>query len=186
MTEKQPGAPVHRRRFALGLAMPLALGLVGLTPRQAAAAGRERALLFHHCHTGENLRTVYFADGRYLPEALRAVTHHLRDWRVNKVRPVDPALLDLLWALRRRLEAAAPIEVLSGYRTPETNALLRRTHDGVARNSLHMRGMAIDLRVPGRSLRHLHAAAVSLKGGGVGYYPSSGFVHIDSGPIRYW
>lgn len=185
MTEQRSRAHLDRR-FVLRLAAPLALSLASLTPRPAAAAIRERALALHHCHTGESLRTVYFADGRYLPEALRAATHHLRDWRVNKAQPIDPALLDLLWALRQRLEATAPIEVLSGYRSPETNAMLRRRQGGVARNSLHMRGMAIDLRVPGRSLGTLRRAAMSLKGGGVGYYPRSDFVHIDTGPVRYW
>jgi uncharacterized protein YcbK (DUF882 family) len=166
---------LSRRRFTFGLATPLALALIGLPTRQAEAARRERSLLLHHLHTGETLKAVYFADGRYLPDGLRAITHHLRDWRVDQTRPIDPELLDLVWAVRQRLESSAPVHVL-----------LRRRSHGVARNSLHLRGMAIDLRVPDRSLRMLRSAALSLKGGGVGYYPRSDFVHVDSGSVRSW
>lgn len=186
MTTAPCSERLWRRRSVLGLAAPLALVLTGLLPRAAEAARRERSLLFHHLHSGETLKVVYFADGRYLPEGLRAVTHHFRDWRDDKARPVDPALLDLLWSLRQKLDTTAPIHVLCGYRSPETNRLLRRTQRGVARNSLHMKGMAVDLRVPGRRLRSVRAAAMSLKGGGVGYYPRSDFVHVDSGDVRYW
>jgi uncharacterized protein YcbK (DUF882 family) len=168
------------------LIAPALIGLLGLAPRQAEAAVRQRSLLLHHLHTGETLNSVYFADGRYLPEGLRAITHHLRDWRVDRARPVDPELLDLLWALRQRLGSTAPVQVVCGYRSPETNAMLRRASYGVARNSLHMRGMAIDLRVPGCSLHNLRRAAMSLRRGGVGYYPASGFVHVDTGSVRYW
>lgn len=178
---------LSRRRFALGLAaVPLALSLTGMPQRAAEAATRERSLHLHHLHTGETLRATYFADGQYLPESLYAISHHLRDWRLNRVRAVDPELLDLLWSLRRRLDVTAPIQIVCGYRAPETNAALRRRSEGIARNSLHLRGMAVDLRVPGRSLRNLRNAAVSLRGGGVGYYPRSQFVHVDTGRVRYW
>ena len=112
----------------------------------------------------------------------------LRDWRADRARPTDPALLDLLWALRRRLGTGdRPVEVACGYRTPETNAMLRRRDAaGVARDSLHLRGMAVDISVPGRSLREVRAAAVGLRRGGVGHYPRSGFVHVDTGPVRCW
>lgn len=177
---------LSRRNFTFSLMTPAMLALLGLAPRQAEAARRERSLLLHHLHTGETLNAVYFADGRYLPEGLGAFTHHLRDWRVDRARPIDPELLDLLWALRQRLESKAPIQVVCGYRTPETNAMLRRRSEGVARNSLHMRAMAVDLRVPDRSLRSLRLAAISLRRGGVGYYPASDFVHVDTGRVRYW
>ncbi len=186
MNERDLGGRQARRRFILGFAAPLALALVGLPPRQAEAARRQRSILLHHRHTGETLGTVYFADGRYLPEALQAATRHLRDWRDGTTRPVDPKLLDLLWSLRQKLDVGAPVEVFCGYRSPETNAMLRRRSRGVARNSLHMRGMAIDFRVPDRTLRAVRAAAVSLRAGGVGYYPRSGFVHADTGDVRYW
>jgi uncharacterized protein YcbK (DUF882 family) len=191
-----------RRRALFGLVAPLLLGLTpdlaeaktrtGRSARHAAGATGadvlppERVLTLHHQHTGERLRAVYYADGRYQPETLRAVDHLLRDWRQGRTRPTDPRLLDLVWLLRRRLETDAPVEVLCGYRTPETNAMLRRTSEGVARNSLHMRAMAMDLRVPGRSLKAVHGAALALGRGGVGYYPQHGFVHVDTGPVRHW
>lgn len=186
MSQPASNRCLSRRLFALRVASPIALVMLGLSPRAAEAASRERSLLLQHLHTGETLRTTYFADGRYVPSALAAAAHHLRDWRQDLAKPVDPQLLDLLWALRNRLETTAPIHVLCGYRSPATNAMLRRRSRAVARNSLHMKGMAIDLRVPNRSLRSLRAAAVSLHGGGVGYYPASRFVHVDTGDVRYW
>jgi uncharacterized protein YcbK (DUF882 family) len=180
-----PGDP-SRRRFLLQISSPIALALVGLPSREAEAAVRERSVVLDHCHTGESLRAVYYADGRYQREGLRAAAHILRDWRQGRAHAVDPELLDLLWALRRRLEATAPIQVLCGYRTPATNAMLRRRSRGVAKNSLHMQGMAVDFTVPGRSLKAVRQAALSLRRGGVGYYPRSGFVHVDTGPVRAW
>ena len=190
-----------RRRALLGLAAPL---LLSLAPdpadaktrtrhhhRHAAKTGAgvlppERTLTLHHQHTGERLRAVYYADGKYQAETLRAVDRLLRDWHRDRTRPTDPRLLDLVWLLRQRLESDAPVEVLCGYRTPETNAMLRRTSEGVARNSLHMRAMAMDLRIPGHPLRAVQAAALGLRRGGVGYYPQHAFVHVDTGPVRHW
>jgi uncharacterized protein YcbK (DUF882 family) len=186
MTEQALPRRLGRRRFASTLALPLALSSFGFGGTPAAAAARDRSVELYHCHTGETLRTVYLADGRYQPEALRAATHHLRDWRDNTELGVDPELLDLLWSLRRKLEVSRPLQVFCGYRSPETNAMLRRTRRGVAAHSLHMRAMAIDLRVEGRSLSNVRRAAMALKAGGVGYYPRSGFVHVDTGDIRYW
>jgi uncharacterized protein YcbK (DUF882 family) len=110
----------------------------------------------------------------------------LRDHRTDEVHTIDPNLLDLLVDLQSRLHTHAPFEVLSGYRSLLTNAMLANISDGVAQNSLHIEGQAVDIRVPGRGLHHVRAAAVSLRGGGVGYYPHSDFVHIDTGRIRYW
>ena len=193
----QPSAPALRRRALIGLAAaPLLLGpdpgrAAGTTAavEMAAPGGRDRAVTLHHLHTGETARLVYHAGGRYLPEALRVADRLLRDWRADRARSTDPALLDLLWELRRRLETDAPIEILCGYRTPETNDLLRRRggrRSGVARDSLHTRGMAVDLTIPGRPLRAVRTAALSLRRGGVGYYPGTGFVHLDTGPVRAW
>ena len=175
-----------RRRFLRTVVPPLALSLAGLSVSPAAAAVPERRLELYHCHTGEMFSAVYFADGRYLPEALQAATHHLRDWRDNTELPVDPALLDLIWSLRHALETTAPIQIYCGYRSPETNAMLRRSRRGVALHSLHMRAMATDLHVEERALANVRDAAMSLRRGGVGYYPRSGFVHVDTGEIRYW
>jgi uncharacterized protein YcbK (DUF882 family) len=182
------------RRSFLGLgAVAAASALVparafAAAPAVAARSGlaMERELSFFHTHTGERLSTAYCTGGEYVAPALKDVNLLLRDFRVNQVKAIDPALLDLLFELNGVLGTDQPFHVISGYRTPETNAMLRRTHHGVAGNSLHMRGMAIDLRLPDRSLRALHDAAVSLRGGGVGYYPRADFVHVDTGDVRYW
>ena len=155
-------------------------------PAQAARRLLQpRTLALHNLHTGEALDTAYWADGRYLPEALRRIGWLLRDHRTDDVHPIDPRLLDLLVELQGRLQVSR-FEVLSGYRSPATNAMLASLSDGVAQNSFHLQGRAIDIRVPGRRLKNVRAAAMSLHGGGVGYYPQSDFVHIDTGPIRHW
>jgi uncharacterized protein YcbK (DUF882 family) len=160
---------------------------MGLTPGLAAAArAPERALAFHHQHTGERLRAVYFADGTYLPESLREVRRVLRDWRTDEAVDIDPRLLDIVYLLQQRLGRRAPLEVICGYRSPATNAMLRRQGRGVAKDSLHMHGMAIDLGFPGSELVAAHRAALALAAGGVGYYPRDGFVHLDSGAVRQW
>jgi uncharacterized protein YcbK (DUF882 family) len=145
-----------------------------------------RRLRFFNLHTGERLDATYFENGRYVGQALDQINYILRDFRANAVKPIHPALLDLVVAIRRRLGTDGEIAVISGYRTPETNAMLAAHSDGVARHSLHLDGMAIDYRVPGRSLEQLHRAAVSMRAGGVGYYPRSDFVHVDVGRVRYW
>ena len=145
-----------------------------------------RALAFQHLHTGEKLNTVYWADGRYLPDAMRHINWLLRDFRTDQVHPIDPQLLDLLADLHGHLQTREPFQVISGYRSPQTNAMLASLSDGVAQNSLHLDGKAIDIRVPGRRLRQVRAAALSLRQGGVGYYPHSDFVHVDTGRIRTW
>jgi uncharacterized protein YcbK (DUF882 family) len=164
------------------------LGVMGLLApaRGAAAVAGTQALAFRNLHTGEFLDTVYRIDGHYVPAALTRVDWVLRDYRTDEVREIDRGLLDLLSALRYTLDTREPFEVISGYRSPATNARLVATTDGVARGSLHVVGMAIDIRVPGRSLEALRAAAKSLRGGGVGYYPKSDFVHVDVGRVRYW
>jgi uncharacterized protein YcbK (DUF882 family) len=146
---------------------------------------RPRTLALHNLHTGERLDTAYWADGRCLPDAMRRFEWLLRDHRTDEVHAVDPQLLDLLVDLQARLHAPR-FEVVSGYRSPATNAMLASLSDGVAQNSFHLQGKAMDIRVPGRPLRHVRAAAMALEGGGVGYYPHSDFVHIDTGPLRHW
>ncbi len=180
-----------------------ALGLLSLTPASAFARSSEswhegvhrwarpravfeRSLSFRHRHTGESLQTVYYADGRYLPQALDEINHLFRDFRTDSTKAVDPALLDFLHALRLRLENTQSIEVYSAYRSPETNAMLRREGVGVARNSLHMQGKAVDIRVPGYESSDLFRAAWSMQRGGVGFYGNSTFVHLDVGEVRTW
>jgi uncharacterized protein YcbK (DUF882 family) len=177
---------IGRRQLLAGAA---AISLTPFRPALAAIGDSgARALAFDNLHTGEKLKVEYWADGRYLPEALAEVNHVLRDFRSGDVHMIAPQLLDLLTVVRGRLETAEPFTVISGYRSPATNALLRseQEHSGVAAKSLHMQGMAIDIRVAGRSLAALHDAALAQAGGGVGYYPQSDFVHVDVGRVRRW
>jgi uncharacterized protein YcbK (DUF882 family) len=143
----------------------------------------------HNLHTDEKLDAVYFDDGHYVPDALQAVNHVLRDFRTGDVHPMDPALLDLLTVLTAKVETRSPIYVISGYRSPQTNRFLRAEggpETGVAKKSLHLQGQALDLRLSDVALSHVHAAALDLARGGVGYYPVSNFVHVDVGPVRQW
>jgi uncharacterized protein YcbK (DUF882 family) len=183
-------SPLLSRRRLLAVALPGAAALAGLPGGGAAAAAAlrapERQLALHHCHTGESLRAVYFADGSYLPEALRQISHVLRDWRNDQVKVIDPRVLDIVYLLQQRLALKGPLEVICGYRSPATNAMLRRRSRGVARNSLHMDGKALDISFRGPALAAVHRAALELGVGGVGYYPGSGFIHLDSGAPRQW
>jgi uncharacterized protein YcbK (DUF882 family) len=154
-----------------------------------ASLAMERELSLFHTHTGERLSTAYCSGGEYVAPALRDINVLLRDFRVNQVRPIDPALLDLLFQLNGELGTDQPFHVISGYRTPETNAMLQErggAHSGVATHSLHIDGKAVDIRVPGIKLEHLRDTAKALKIGGVGFYPGSNFVHVDTGRVRYW
>jgi uncharacterized protein YcbK (DUF882 family) len=137
-------------------------------------------------HTDEWLRTVYWADGHYIREAVRDINWILRDHHSEEVRPMNAGLLDVLGMLRNRLECHDPLMVVCGYRSPSTNARMAARSDGVASNSFHIKGMAIDVRCEGRDLSRVRSAAMSLRCGGVGYYPRSDFVHVDCGPVRYW
>jgi uncharacterized protein YcbK (DUF882 family) len=177
-------AGTGRRRF-LGLTAAAAVTALAFPAAAARRLIRPRSVSFHNLHTGEALNTVYWADGRYLPDAMRRIDWLLRDHRTDDVRPIDPRLLDLLVELQARLRAPR-FDVISGYRSPETNAMLASLSDGVAQNSRHLQGKAIDIRVPGRRLKQVRATAMALYGGGVGYYPHSDFVHLDTGPVRHW
>jgi uncharacterized protein YcbK (DUF882 family) len=153
------------------------------TPRDAPPA---RELSLHSVRTGETLSAVYRENGRLLPNGLAQLDYILRDYRTGEVRPIAPGLLDLLHELKQALHYRQPIEVISGYRSPATNAMLAARSKGVSKNSYHLRGMAVDIRMPGRPLVELRDAALRLRRGGVGYYPNSGFVHVDVGPVRSW
>lgn len=175
---------MDRRRF-IGLGLVAAATLLPM-PGWAKPRSAERSLSFLHLHTGERLKTVYYADGRYLPAALKQINHLLRDYRVNEEKPVSPDLLDLLFALDRHLDTGEPFEVLSGYRSAETNAMLSQRTRGVAKHSLHMEAKAIDIRVPGIRTSDIAQVARGLQSGGVGYYPRRNFVHVDVGDVRTW
>lgn len=146
----------------------------------------EKSLSFYNLHTGETLKTVYWSEGLYILEALADINLILRDFRTGDTKPIDTGLLDLLYTLYGLVGSRKTIHVVSGYRTPETNALLRENDGGVAAKSLHIEGKAVDFRLPGCSLKTLHKAAVELQRGGVGYYPALDFVHVDVGRVRYW
>ena len=158
--------------------------------RTIAAVSRvlssERKLSFYNTHTGENMKAVYWERGMYVPEALTDINHILRDFRTGEVKEIDSDLLDLLFALHRKLESTGPFHIISGYRSPETNSHLRMISRGVAKDSMHVRGKAIDIRLPGHELKTLQRAALDLQSGGVGFYPSSDFVHVDVGRVRSW
>jgi uncharacterized protein YcbK (DUF882 family) len=159
--------------------------------RSVAAVARffstERALSFYNAHTGENVKSaVYWHDGKYVPHALADINYILRDFRTGEVKEIDVDLLDLLFALLQELQSSGPLHIISGYRSPETNAFLRFIGRGVVKDSLHIHGKAIDIRLPGRELKTLRRAAVSIQRGGVGYYPFFDFVHVDVGRVRYW
>jgi uncharacterized protein YcbK (DUF882 family) len=161
--------------------------LAGMVPAIALAdATAPRALSLVHTHTSERLRVEYFSGGRYLPDALASVNHFLRDFRTGEVHAIEPGLLDLLHRLAGAAGTNRPFQVISGYRSPATNASLRQRSEGVAAGSLHMKGQAIDIRPTDVPLATLRACAVDLRGGGVGYYPSSNFVHVDVGQVRFW
>ena len=173
-----------RRTFLATMAVA-GLGLVKV-PRLLRAIEAPRSLAFRHLHTGESLSVEYFAQGDYVRHALSEVNHVLRDWRTNQTYPIDPALLDLLNDLHRVSGSQHPFEVICGYRSPATNAMLHSHSEKVSLNSLHLRGKAIDIRLADVPLAKLRDAALGLRRGGVGYYPESNFVHVDTGRVRRW
>ena len=176
---------VSRRHF-LKLSLAAATSLA-VTPAFAKRHQLgEKALSFYNLHTGETLRTAYWAQGRYLREGLRDINRILRDFRTDEVETIDTRLIDLLYSLQQRTGSRKPFNVISGYRSPATNAMLNARSIGVAKKSLHMQGMAIDVSLPDRSLHDLRRAALDMGRGGVGYYPASDFVHLDVGKVRSW
>ena len=179
----QASSLLSRRRL-LGAAVATAgVGLVYPVP---AVSFAPRSVSLYNVHTSEWLRTVYWADGHYIREAVRDINWILRDHHSDEIRAMDAGVLDVLGNLRERLDTHEPFLVVSGYRSPTTNMRMYLNHEGVAKHSYHIKGMAVDLRSERRSLDQIHEAALSLRCGGVGYYPRSGFIHVDCGPIRYW
>jgi uncharacterized protein YcbK (DUF882 family) len=179
---------LSRRRFLKGLACGSLLAVGSPKIVQAAFSGfnNYKALAFEHHYTGESLNLTYFEHGRYVPDALEEISYLLRDYHTDEVYPIDPALLDQMHEVKLMLGVNKPFHIVSGYRSPSTNASLRRHSRGVARQSLHMEGRAVDIRMEGVSAREIRSAAMVVQRGGIGYYPSSNFVHLDTGEIRNW
>ncbi|MGE5172162.1 MAG: DUF882 domain-containing protein [Rudaea sp.] len=182
-TPESPAVSLGRRGF-LGAGGIAAAMLI--LPRRAHASARPRSLAFRHTHSQERLAVMYAIGDRYVPDALDRVAQFLRDFRNGEMHAIDPALLDQLHALTSVAAGAATIDVISGYRSPATNRMLHERSHGVATQSLHLEGRAIDIRVAGVRLADLRDAALSLRAGGVGYYPASDFVHVDTGRVRRW
>ena len=184
------------RRGLLGLGGGALAAAAGFSATQSAVAApaiigqkelRARTLSFDCYYTGERVKkATYWADGEYVSGALSEINQALRDWRADEVHPIDVNLLNLLYDLGRKLDTDCHFELVSGYRSPKTNAILHRADPGVAVNSLHMRGQAVDISLPGRPLRKLKETALAMELGGVGYYPESNFVHVDTGRVRRW
>ena len=149
-------------------------------------AGDIRRIKMHSGRTGERIDTIYWIEGEYIPEAMAEINRFMRDWRTNSVIDFDHRTVDILAASHRLLDTQASYLLLSGYRSPQTNAMLRSKSRGVARNSLHMKGQATDIRLEGRSVSQISRAAMSCSAGGVGKYSSSNFVHVDCGDVRVW
>lgn len=176
---------ISRRQFLLLSAAGCAAAFANPALARVLPPG-ERSLQFYNLHTGETLTTTYWAQGEYLSTELHSVNRLLRDYRNDEIATIDPRLLDQLCLLQHKVEHPGAFHVISGYRSPRTNAQLRRHDGGVAKGSLHMQGRAIDIRLPGVELRHLRQAALSLQAGGVGYYAQSNFIHLDTGRRRFW
>lgn len=171
----------------IGLASVLLLAAAG-SVHNAAALNETKTLSFHHTHSGEDLTVTFKRDGRYDEAALKTLNHFLRDWRTQDETVMDRHLFDILWEVYRDVDGKQPIQIISSYRSPATNAMLRRRSSGVARFSQHMLGHAMDFYIPGVPLEQIRFAGLRLQRGGVGFYPTSGspFVHLDTGSIRHW
>jgi len=176
---------LDRRRFLLwGIAASAAALPIPAWATALGSAGRR--LSFVNLHTDETLTALYWANGSYQTNAVKDINYVLRDFRTGDVHAIDLRLLDLLYTLQHRVRSKSAFQVISGYRSPATNAKLAALSDGVARHSYHVKGMAIDIALADRALPELHHAALSLQAGGVGFYPKPGFVHVDVGPVRTW
>lgn len=186
MTETKTG--ISRR----GLLGAFAATMVIAAPTYSNAfgvlrgAGDIRRIRMYSGRTGEGIDTIYWLEGEYIPEAVKEINYFMRDWRSGDAVNIDPRAVDIMAASHRLMDASEPYMLLSGYRSPATNAMLRSQSSGVARNSLHMRGQAADLRLDTRSVSQMARAAAACAAGGVGRYSRSNFVHMDCGPVRSW
>ena len=180
-------ARVLRRRdllklgaFAGALILPMP-ALARIAPNH-----KEKTLKLYSLHTSESLNTTFWADGWYVPDAFPEIDRFLRDQHTGGIKKTDRGLVELLYEIQTRLRTQQGLEVTCGYRSPKTNAMLLQEGRAHAVNSYHLYGKAVDFRVPGRDLRQVREVAMTLQGGGVGYYPRAEFIHVDVGPVRHW
>ncbi|PTX47757.1 YcbK family protein [Allosediminivita pacifica] len=187
MTDTASGS-ISRR----GLLRAFAATTLAAAPTYSNAAGFLRGggdirrLRMYSARTGERLDMIYWVEGQYIADALNEINHFMRDWRTNDVKQIDARTVDLMAAAHNLLDVSEPYMLISGYRCPKTNAMLRSRSSGVAKNSRHLRGQAADLRLASRSVNQMARAAQSCNAGGVGRYTGSNFVHMDCGPVRTW
>lgn len=190
-----PKSEINRRSFlAVGAATlggVLVPSIVGNAASAATFKGGmvqsgSRRLAFRNAHTGESFSGVYRVGNKYLPDAFKQINTVLRDFRTGDIYPMDPRVIDIIYSVQRMTGQSTPFEIISGYRSPKTNSMLRKTSSGVAKKSFHMQGRAIDLRMEGFSTTRIRDLAKGMKAGGVGYYAKSNFVHLDSGDVRSW
>ncbi|MEM9047916.1 MAG: DUF882 domain-containing protein [Pseudomonadota bacterium] len=178
------------RRFLLGVASAFAsisaAPVLANAPGLIRGAGDIRRIALSNPRTGEQVDTIYWLDGAYIPDAMNEISFFMRDWRQNELIAFDPRAVDIMAAAHNLMEATEPYTVISGYRSPATNNMLRRRKRGVASNSYHTKGMAADLKLRSRSVRQMFAAAEACHAGGVGKYTRAKFVHMDCGPVRTW
>ena len=165
---------------------PIPYSSLANNPVSIALGEGPRFADIHNLHTGDKLKTVYFENGRYLPDAMGELMKALRDWRSGEEHLMDPRLFDVMHALRGKLDTPQPFQIISGYRSKATNDAMHERSSGVAKNSQHSEGKASDVRIEGVELGNIRKAALDLGAGGVGYYPVSNFVHVDVGPVRQW
>jgi len=175
-----------RRQLLLGLSGAAVVTLLPNTAQASRSTHGVKDLGFYNLHTGERSQGSFWVDGQYQSDKLTEFNQVLRDHRQNLVAPMDKRLFEYLYKLQATLDNHAEIHVISAYRSPKTNQMLASRSNGVAKKSFHMKGMAMDIALPGVTTKQLRDAAVSLKLGGVGFYPRDGFVHLDCGPVRRW
>lgn len=179
----------QRRNFLkLGLAGAVASMIPFISAKKVLASNPYATwkISFRHAHTGESFSGVYRVGDKYLPEAFERLSYVLRDFRTSEVFPMDPRVVDILSVIQRKMQTSEPFDALSGYRSPKTNAMLKNESSGVASNSFHMYGQAVDVRMPGYNTKSIRNIALDLQAGGVGYYPKNNFVHVDTGKVRTW
>ncbi|TDL83655.1 DUF882 domain-containing protein [Palleronia sediminis] len=189
MAQNDRSSGLNRRGLLLGA---FAATTVAAAPTYSNAfgilrgAGDIRRIKMYSGRTGEKIDTIYWIEGNYIKDAIDEINFFMRDWRNNKVRGIDTRTIDIMSASHNLLDTTEPYMLISGYRSPETNAMLRSRSSGVAKNSRHLVGEAADLRLSSRSVNQMYRAAAACAGGGVGRYSSSNFVHMDCGPVRSW